>query len=90
MYVILLDLKKIKKNYDKIFNLLRNKGVLVNLHYTPIHLHPFYKKLGFKKSDFPVAEDYGKRAISLPLYVDLKFSDQKKIIGILKKAISNG
>ena len=30
------------------------------------------KKLGFKKGDFPVAENYGKRAISLPLYFDLK------------------
>ena len=66
---------------------MRSKGVLVNLHYKPIHLNPYYKKLGFKKGDFPVAENYGKRAISLPLYFDLKKKDQEKIVNIFKKII---
>ena len=52
--------------------------MLVNLHYKPIHLNPYYKKLGFKKGDFPVAENYGKRAISLPLYFDLKKKIKKR------------
>ena len=69
--------------------MLRKKGVLVNLHYRPIHLNPFYKNLGFKVGDFPIAEEYGKKAISLPLYIDLKLEDQKKIINILKKIISD-
>ena len=87
LYIVLLELNKIKKNYNYIFNKLRSKGVLVNLHYKPIHLNPYYKKLGFKKGDFPVAENYGKRAISLPLYFDLKKKDQKKIVNIFKKVI---
>ena len=87
LYIVLLDLKKIKKKYNHIFNLLRKKGVLVNLHYKPIHLNPFYKVMGFKTGDFPVSEDYGKRAISLPLYINLKFIDQKNIVNILKKII---
>lgn len=89
LYIILLNLKKIRKKYNNIFNLLRKKGVLVNLHYRPIHLNPFYKNLGFKVGDFPIAEEYGKKAISLPLYIDLKLEDQKKIINILKKIISD-
>ena len=52
LYIVLLELNKIKKNYNYIFNKLRSKGVLVNLHYKPIHLNPYYKKLGFKKGDF--------------------------------------
>ncbi len=87
LFIILLDLKKIKKNYNNIFNLLRKRGVLVNMHYRPIHLHPFYKNKGFKIGDFPIAEHYGKCALSLPLYIDLKFEDQKKIIKILRKII---
>lgn len=87
LYIILINLKKIKKKYNDIFNSLRKKGVLVNLHYKPIHLNPFYKKFGFKEGDFPVAEKYGRHAISLPLYVDLTIQDQKKIIKILKKTI---
>ena len=88
LYIILLDLKKIKKNYNKIFSSLRKKGILINLHYLPVHLQPYFKKLGFKKGNFPVSEDYSSRAISLPIYPDLKFEKQKKIIKILKKIIS--
>ena len=88
LYIIKLNLKLIRKKYNRIFNLLRNQGVLVNLHYRPIHLNPYYRKIGFKYGDFPIAENYAKTAISLPLYVDLKFKDQKKIIKILKKIIS--
>ena len=85
LYVVLLDLKKFKYKYNYIFNKLRARGVLINLHYKPIHLNPFYKKIGFKNGDFPIAEDYGKRAISLPLYIDLTFKDQKIILKHLKK-----
>ena len=88
LYIILLDLKKIKKNYNQIFSSLRKKGILINLHYLPVHLQPYFKKLGFKKGNFPVSEDYSSRAISLPIYPDLKFEKQKKIIKILKKIIS--
>ncbi len=87
LFIILLDIKKVKRNYNYIFNLLRKKGVMINLHYRPIHLQPYYKKIGFKQGDFPIAEDYGSSAISLPLYIDLSFNEQKKIIGILKSII---
>lgn len=87
LFIILLNLKKIKKKYNNIFNLLRKKGVNVNLHYSPIHLQPFYKNLGFSKGDFPNAENYGENAISLPLYYDLNKKDQKKIVNILAKIL---
>jgi len=87
LFIVLLDIKNIKRNYNYIFNLLRKKGVMINLHYRPIHLQPYYKKIGFKQGDFPIAEDYGRSAISLPLYIDLSLNEQKKIIGILKSII---
>ena len=51
-----------------LFNCIRKKNILVNLHYIPIHLQPFYRKLGFKTGDYPNAEKYYKEAISLPIY----------------------
>ena len=87
LFIVLLDIKNIKRNYNYIFNLLRKKGVMINLHYRPIHLQPYYKKIGFKQGDFPIAENYGRSAISLPLYIDLSLNEQKKIIGILKSII---
>ena len=88
LFIVVIDGKKVKKNYNNIFNKLRKNGLLVNLHYSPIHLQPYYKKLGFKVGDFPVSESYGKSALSLPLYYDLTLEDQKKIVKTLSKVIS--
>ena len=55
----------------EIFTYLRKHKIAVNVHYIPIHLQPYYRKIGFKKGDFPIAEDYYSKAISLPMYPDL-------------------
>lgn len=86
LFVIVLE-KKFKKKYNNIFKDLRKLGIMVNLHYLPIHLQPFYKKFGFKNGDFPVSEDYASRALSIPIYPGLKNKDQKKIKDILEKVL---
>ena len=63
---------------------MKNK-ISVNLHYLPVHLHPFYKKKGFKVGSYPVSENYAKRAISIPLYPSLTFQNQNKVIKVTKK-----
>ena len=49
----------------------------------PVHLQPYYRKLGFIEGDFPEAEAYEKEAISLPLYPDLTNDEQDQIITLL-------
>ncbi|MDB4009191.1 UDP-4-amino-4,6-dideoxy-N-acetyl-beta-L-altrosamine transaminase [Amylibacter sp.] len=70
LYVIRLQLNKLERSHLEIFNELRN-DILVNLHYMPIHLQPWYKKMGFRKGDFPNAELYYKEAISIPCFPNL-------------------
>jgi UDP-4-amino-4,6-dideoxy-N-acetyl-beta-L-altrosamine transaminase len=53
LFIIKLD-TKYKGKYNFFFNYLRSKNIFVNLHYLPIHLHPFYRKLVFKKKQFPI------------------------------------
>ncbi len=84
LYVIRLKLDKIKKSYNEIFNGLRNNGIGVNLHYLPIHLHPFYRSIGFKVGDFPESEKYSNEAISLPIFFGLKEEEQDYIYKKLK------
>ena len=48
LFIIQLDLNHFKFSYSKIFKLLRKKKYYVNLHYMPIHLSPYFKKIGFK------------------------------------------
>ena len=83
LFIIKLDVKY-KYLHKKFFNYLRSKNMYVNLHYLPIHLQPFYRKFGFKKNQFPVAEEYSETAISIPIYPNLKKEEQIKIINYIK------
>jgi UDP-4-amino-4,6-dideoxy-N-acetyl-beta-L-altrosamine transaminase len=64
----------------QLFERLRTAGILANLHYIPVYRHPYYTKLGFKKTDFPVAEAYYKEAISIPIYSSLTIAEQDEVI----------
>ena len=88
LYIIRLQLNKINKSHTQIFNALREAGILVNLHYIPVHLQPYYQKLGFNAGDFPIAEQYYKDAISIPLFAQLSDADQHHIIQTLEQHLS--
>ena len=60
---------------------LRSKGINVNVHYIPIHMQPYFKKMGFKFGDFPNSERYYSEAISIPIYPNL---DNKVNLILLK------
>ena len=53
----------------------------------PIHLQPYFRKLGFKKNYLKNSEDYSNEAISLPIYNDLTLKDQNKVANTLKYII---
>ena len=84
LLVLQFDFNKIKISYKELFTKLLRKGYFVNLHYKALHLNPFYKKFGFNRGDFPVAEKYSYRALSVPIFVGLSTSKIMKFIKILK------
>ena len=86
LYVIKLN-NRSKIIYNKVFKDFLSKKIDVNLHYLPAHLHPFYKKFGFKKGNFPISESHAERAISIPIYYDLNKKDQIQIIKNIKKIL---
>ncbi|MBU3022172.1 UDP-4-amino-4,6-dideoxy-N-acetyl-beta-L-altrosamine transaminase [Aestuariibacter sp. A3R04] len=83
LYVIELP----EHDRTQVFKALREKGIGVNVHYIPIHLHPYYQGMGFAKGDFPNSETYYQKAITLPLYPDLSADNQGKVINSLKEAL---
>ena len=87
LFVISIDLKKIKNTYDRIFKKLVKNGLSINLHYLPIHLHPYYKNLGFRKGQFPVAEKYSETSLSIPIFYDLTVKERIKVVKIIKKVL---
>ena len=75
--------------HKEIFMFLRESRIGVQIHYIPIHCQPFYKKLGFKKGDFPNAEDYADRAISIPIFPGLTYENQKFIYSKFKEIVKS-
>ena len=88
LYPIQLELDKLSKSQAQVFDELRGKGLGVNLHYIPVHLQPYYRDMGFKTGDFPNAEFYYSRAISIPMYPGLTLDQQARVIEILSNALS--
>jgi UDP-4-amino-4,6-dideoxy-N-acetyl-beta-L-altrosamine transaminase len=82
LYVI--RVKGIDRNL--MYNKLKDKGIFTNVHYIPIHLQPYYRKMfGFKKGDFPDAEEYYREALTLPLYPEMTDEDVEYIVQEIKK-----
>ncbi len=67
------------KDRDGLFKELRARGIGVNVHYIPIHLHPYYKKLGYTEGLCPVAEAAYREIISLPLWPGLAHESQDAV-----------
>jgi dTDP-4-amino-4,6-dideoxygalactose transaminase len=87
LYPIQIDLNKVRKNREQIFDLLRQNGVGVNVHYIPIHTQPYYLQFGFSEGDFPNSESYYSRSISIPLFHNMAVEQQDKVVDILRKAL---
>jgi dTDP-4-amino-4,6-dideoxygalactose transaminase len=88
LYVIRLQLQKIDKSHCEVFDLLREHGIGVNLHYIPIHTQPYYQRMGFKKGYFPQAERYYAEAISLPMYQTLSDEQQDQVVSVLQNVLN--
>lgn len=70
-----------------VFEAMREAGIGVNVHYIPIHLQPHYATLGFARGDFPAAEAYYARALSLPLFPAMSEEQQDRVVEVLLAAI---
>ena len=87
LYVIRLQLDKIKKTHRQIFEGLREHGIGVNLHYIPVHTQPYYQRMGFGAGDYPEAEQYYAEAISLPMFQTLTEEQQDMVLDALRSNI---
>ena len=87
LYPIQIDLNKVSKNREQIFNALTENGIGVNVHYIPIHTQPYYLQFGFNEGDFLNSEAYYRRAISIPLFHKMTLGQQDTVIDLLKRVL---
>ncbi|PMK74240.1 UDP-4-amino-4,6-dideoxy-N-acetyl-beta-L-altrosamine transaminase [Vibrio breoganii] len=87
LYVIRLKLNEVSLTHKEVFDLLRENGIGVNLHYIPVHTQPYYQELGFKQGDFPEAERYYLEAISLPMFHLMSEEQQDTVVTVLTQIL---
>lgn len=87
LFPLIINFSKIGISRKTFMERLSQKGLNLQVHYIPVHLQPYYRNFGFKKGDFPVAESFYEKAISLPLYPDLSNRDIKVIVKRIKESI---
>lgn len=83
LYVVRLELGKIGVTHREVFEALRAKDIMVNLHYIPVHTQPYYQDMGFKAGQFPEAESYYSEAISIPMHPLLTEHEQDYVVAAL-------
>ena len=89
IYVIQLWTEFLKTVRKEVLEALRAENIGVNVHYMPLHLHPFYQReLGYKKGDYPKAERYYERAITLPIFPKMSDKDVDDVIKAVKKVVT--
>lgn len=87
LYVIRLQLEKIRKTHLQVFEALRAQDIIVNLHYIPVHTQPYYQKMGFTAGQFPEAERYYAEAISIPMYPTMSEAQQDEVVACLREVL---
>ncbi len=87
LYQVRLKTSGIKRSRREVFDVLRDRGIGVNVHYIPVHTQPFYSRMGFVAEDFPEAMKFYSQTLSLPIYPDLTLENQRHVANALTVAL---
>lgn len=87
LYIIRLD-RPDKERHLAIFERLRSRGILVNLHYIPVYRQPDFSKFGFDWAEFPESESYYQSAVTIPLFPAMTSEQQERVISEVCQAVS--
>ena len=90
LYPVRLDLASLPAGRAEIFQALRAENIGVNVHYIPVHLHPYYRdRFGYKPGDYLVAESAYERLISLPMFHGMTDQDVDDVLCALEKVMAS-
>ena len=87
LYMVRVDFSKLQVNKVQLFAEMKKRGVVLNLHYIPVHTQPYYQDLGFKQGDFPQSEKYYEEIFTLPLYYGLTDEQQDDVVAALRDCL---
>jgi perosamine synthetase len=89
LYPIRLKLEMLTAGRGEIFRALRAENLGVNVHYIPVHRHPYYRERFRSEEKYPVAEDAYERLISLPMFHSMTEQDVEDVIHAVRKVVTH-
>lgn len=89
LYPICIVQHDLKKNQKAVYDALWENGIAANIHYIPVHRHPYWEAFGYRPGDFPIAEDIYQKVLSLPIYPTMKLEQQSKVIEVLENSLKS-
>jgi len=88
LFVVRLDTDQLSVDREQVYRALRAEGIGVNVHYIPVHLHPWYQeRLGTTAGLCPVAEDAYEKMLTLPLFPRMSDADVESVMEAVSKVI---
>lgn len=88
LYAVRVDPKVIRSGRDEIFRALRAEGLGVNVHYIPVHLHPYYRqRFGDRSGRWPIAEQASQELISLPMFPAMSDDEVQDVVVAVRKVM---
>ena len=88
LYVIRLNLDRLRADRATVFKALRAENIGVNVHYIPVPWHSYYQELGYAKGRWPVAEQAYERLISVPIFPAMTDADVGDVIAAVNKVVT--
>ena len=86
LYVVRLNSGRLSTDREGVYAALRAEGIGVNVHYIPVHLHPYYRRvLGTRPGTFPVAEQAYEQILTLPLFPSMTDADADDVVAAVQK-----
>ena len=90
LYVVQVDANYLRAGRATIFSALRAEGIGVNVHYMPVHLHPYYQqRFGYRSGEYPVAEEAYTRLLSLPISQGMSTHDTEDVVRAIHKVVKH-
>ena len=87
LYMVRVDFNRAKLDKVQLFEEMKKRGIVLNLHYIPVHTQPYYQELGFEQGDFPQSEKYYEEIFTLPLYYGLTDEQQDDVVAALRDCL---
>jgi len=90
LFVVRINPSLVKIQKAQLMNSLRKLGIISQVHYIPVPMHPYYRQLGFDFNQYKNALEYYRECLSLPIYFSLSSDDQEYVIECLRQVIAVG